>query len=378
VPGKGEGLAAEGLRNELSHRERWLRCFHFQPIDRIPNVEFGYWTDTFKRWHAEGLPEEIDSNAKADRYFGFDPSVGMPVNLGLIPRFTPKVLHEDERRKVIVDATGVKCEVRADGSSSIPHYLEFPVKSREDWEEFKKRLNPKSEGRFPPAERWERVKAELNQADVPRHISCGSLFGWPRNWMGFERATTLFYDDPQLMAEIMDTIVDLVTTVIAPALREVQFDQGNFWEDMAFRNGPMISPRLFEEFMVPRYQRITSLLREHGVDLVCVDCDGNINELVPLWLEAGVNMMFPIEVAAGTDPIELREKFGRRVLLKGGVNKRALAEGREAIKKELRRLVPLVEDGGFVPHVDHRVPPDVSFADYLYYLEAKKDIFGMT
>jgi len=129
--------------------------------------------------------------------------------------------------------------------------------------------------------------------------------------------------------------------------------------------------------MVPRYRRITEALRRHGCDVVYVDCDGNINQLVSLWLEAGVNGMFPVEVAAGTDPIVLRDRYGKRVLLLGGVNKRALIAGKQAISKEIERIGPYVKEGGWIPHVDHRVPPDVTLENYRHYLALKRDTFSI-
>jgi uroporphyrinogen decarboxylase len=129
--------------------------------------------------------------------------------------------------------------------------------------------------------------------------------------------------------------------------------------------------------MVPRYRRIADALREHGCDVAYIDCDGNINQLVPLWLKGGINGMFPVEVAAGSDPLALREQYGKEVLLFGGVNKRALARGKEAIRRELERIFPVVQQGGWIPHVDHRVPPDVTLDDYLYYLKLKRDMLGI-
>jgi uroporphyrinogen decarboxylase len=164
---------------------------------------------------------------------------------------------------------------------------------------------------------------------------------------------------------------------IGPALEQVQFDAASMWEDMAFKAGPMISPKLFAEMLVPRYKRITSLLRQHGVDVIYLDCDGNINQLVGLWLEAGVNCMFPLEQRGGSDPIPMRERYGRQVLLMGGVDKTQLIEGKAAIRAEVNRLEKLVVDGGFVPHVDHRVPPDVTLENYRYYLEVKRKAFGI-
>jgi len=359
----------------MTPRQRWNAVWHYQPVDHVPDIEFGYWDDTLRRWHAEGLPEWVTDNGKADHFFGFERRGGVPVNVGLLPGFESRVLEEDARHRVVVDGNGVKHVVFKDGHSSIPHYLDFPLKSRDDWPRFRERLDPATPGRFP--DNWDEIKAALAAADHPVGVNLGSLYGWPRNWMGFEGAALMMHDDPALMHEIMETIATLTLSVIDRAVRELRLDYGAYWEDMAFRNGPMISPRMFEEFMVPRYRRVTDFLREHGCDVVYVDCDGNINDIAGLWLKAGVNCMFPVEVAAGSDPIALRERHGREMLLMGGVNKRALAQGRAAIRTEIERLLPLVADGGFVAHVDHRVPPDVSYQDYLYYLDLKRDALGI-
>ena len=125
--------------------------------------------------------------------------------------------------------------------------------------------------------------------------------------------------------------------------------------------------------MVPRYKEITAALARYGIDTNLLDCDGNIYELVPGWLEAGINVMFPIE-ALHTSPFKLREKYGEQVLLIGGINKMELAKDKDAIDRELEMLAPLVKQGGYIPTVDHRVPADVSFENYGYYLDKKKEI----
>ena len=168
-----------------------------------------------------------------------------------------------------------------------------------------------------------------------------------------------------------------VTLQASHAVREVKFGCAAMWEDMCFNHGPMLQPKYFEKWMVPRLKRITGFLAENGCDIVYVDCDGNINELVPLWLEAGVNCMLPLEIAGGTDPVKLRKKYGHDILLVGGVDKTRLLAGKEEIKKEIQRLKPVVEDGGYIPHLDHLCPPDVTLENYLYYLQVKRDVFGI-
>ncbi|MEM3047555.1 MAG: uroporphyrinogen decarboxylase family protein, partial [Candidatus Bathyarchaeia archaeon] len=159
------------------------------------------------------------------------------------------------------------------------------------------------------------------------------------------------------------------------ALRDVKVDFATWWEDMCYNRGPLISVKHFEEFMVPKYKQVTDLLKEHGVRINILDCDGRINELVPGWLKGGINCMFPLE-AAHTNAYELRERFGRDVLLLGAVDKRALMKGPDAIDAELKRLTPLLEQGGYIPTVDHRVPPEVSMEDYRYYLKKKREWIG--
>jgi len=361
----------------MNHRERWLRTMHYQPVDHVPDEEFGYWDDTLRLWHKQGLPEHVRDNGAADRYFGFAPRGGVPAHLGLIPAFQPRIIEETDRHRIQVDSSGVKSIVHKDGSSSIPKYLEFPIKTRADWESFKERLNPDEPKRHLSDEEWSRLKQRWANRDYPLGVGCGSLFGWIRDWMGFESASIACAEDPDWVEEMMEHITNLVVRVIERPLREVQVDFAAFWEDMCFNKGPIISPRMFKQMMVPRYKRITDLLKRHGVDVVYVDCDGNINELVELWLEGGVNCMFPMEVRAGSDPVAIRRRFGKSVLMMGGVNKLRLAEGPAAIRAEIRRIEPVVEEGGYIPHVDHRVPPDVSYQDYLYYLRVKREAFGI-
>jgi uroporphyrinogen decarboxylase len=362
----------------MTHRERWLAAMHFQPVDHVPDEEFGYWDDTFLIWHQQGLPEEINDNEKGDIYFGFAPRAHVPVHYGLEPPFARKVIEQRGEQLLIEDEHGALCLIHASGQSSIPHFLEFRLKDRESWErDFKPRLDPADSNRLPSQSRLDELKQQWADRDCPLGIGIGSLYGWIRDWAGFEGAAMMVHEDPALLEEIMETITQIITRAIAWIAPQVQLDFGAGWEDMCYSMGPMISPKDFDRLMVPRYRRITEILNKHGCDVIYTDCDGNINQLVPLWLKGGVNGMFPVEVAAGTDPIALREKYGRDVLLLGGVNKRSLISGKEEIRKEIERIEPYVREGGWIPHVDHRVPPDVTFENYLYYLKLKRDTFGI-
>ena len=194
--------------------------------------------------------------------------------------------------------------------------------------------------------------------------------------MGVENTSIAFALQPELIDDMMETRCRMVEKALDQALPHCKIDVGVWWEDMCYNHGPLISPAMFREFMVPRYTRITNKLKAHGVTINILDCDGNINELVEPWLESGINCMFPLEIRGGSDPYPIREKFGKQVLLKGGVDKTML-ESKETIEQELDRITPLVEQGGYIPHVDHRVPPNIRLDDYKYYLKRKRERFGI-
>lgn len=359
----------------MTHRKRWLKTFRFAEVDHVPDEEFGCWKDTFWRWHNEGLPRQIDDNDVFDRYFRFAPNAGVPVSIGLMPAFEEKVLEERGDHQVIQDGNGVKCLVHKDGTSSIPRFLDWSLKTPDDWERFKERLNPNDPQRYP--DNWDETVAELNNSAAPVVVGCGSLFGWLRNWMGFENIVIAVMDQPDWIEQMMEDLTSFYIGCLRRAVEQVRIDAGAFWEDMCFNHGPMISPQLFREWMTPRYKRITDFVKQAGAEVFIVDCDGNITQLVEHWLAGGVNCMFPLEIHAGSDPYALRGEFGREVLLKGGVNKRELAKDKAAIRREVDRLLDLVTDGGFIPHVDHRVPPDVSYENYLYYLKIKREALAI-
>ena len=362
----------------MTHRERLLKVFRFEKVGMLPNYDFGYWGETIERWHKEGLPEDVRTNQDVERYLGLEgyeliPS--LPINIGLYPYFEEKVLEDKGDHLIVQDGAGVIYE-KHKTSASIPKYLKFPIETRSDWERFRdEHLDPDYPGRIDPDIRQ---KAELwRKEGWPIKVNGGSLYGWLRDWMGVENVSIAIMTEKAWVEEMMEHLTNLTLLVLERIPEGTPVDYAHWWEDMCFNHGPLISPKLFEELMVPRYKRITDFLRERfGITVSVLDCDGQIYQLVPGWLRGGINCMFPIE-AAHTDPLVLRERHGHQVLLIGGVDKRALIAGKEAIDRELERLIPLVEDGGYIPTVDHRVPPDVSFENYCYYLEKKQDILKL-
>ena len=355
--------------------ERFHRVFEFKEVDRVPDYEFGYWTETIDRWHREGLPLDKRTNRDIELYLGlegWDCGEWLPVRTGFWPPLPGRIIKEEGDRAIVDDGMG-GIYICTTSSSSIPHYIRYPLKNRDDWERLRPFFDPETPGRFPI--NWEEVAESYKERDYPLGISVGSLYGWLRNLMGVRNISIAFYRDPDWIAEMMDTLTELWIKIIRKALRLVKVDFSTWWEDMCYNRGPLISVRHFEEFMVPRYKKVTSVLENYGVTINILDSDGDITLLVPGWLKAGINCMFPVE-ARCNDPYGLRERFGRKVLFVGGVDKLALIAGGKAIDRELERLTPLLEEGGYIPMVDHRCPPEVSYQTYLYYLKRKREWIG--
>jgi len=359
------------MTEEMTPRERFVKVFHFEDVDHVPDCEFGYWVDTIDRWHEEGLPLWVTDNHLADLYFGFEERRNVPIHIPF-RQFPTEVLEENERYEIVRDGTGVVKKTWKRGvSNSIPSFLDFPVKDREDWESYRDRWD--LDGIRRPDD-WEERKREWEERDYPLGVGGGGFFGWMRGMMGVKTTVRTFYTDPDLVKEMFDFRAEMMSRAVKLAVSELDIDYSSWWEDMCYNSGPLISPKLFEEFMVPQYKKVTSILFDHGVDINYLDSDGDITALVPFWLDAGINCMFPLEIRGGTDPYRLREEFGEKVLLMGGVDKVALAKGPKAIDAEIHKVNSLVEKGGFVPHVDHRVPADVSYKNYIYYLHKKREV----
>lgn len=364
----------------LTHRERLLRTLRFQPVDRVPDLEFGAWIQTVDRWSREGLETyAITEWGPIERFFGTDDDEygpGLSISVGLKPAFEKVILEDRGDHYIIQDTDGALSEqLKPEYGASIPRYIRFAIETRADWERIRdERLDPNHPDRLPP--HLEPLLRCLRHADYPISVFVGSLYGWIRNWMGVENLSIALYDDRPWIDEMMEHLTRLTLAVLEKLAGKVRIDRGDWWEDMCYNHGSLLSPRLFKEMMVPRYKRVTDFLRrEFGTEFNQLDCDGNIHELVPLWLEGGINVMFPIE-SAHTDPFRISDEFGSRVALRGAFDKRALIAGPAAIDAEFERLRPLLARGGFIPHTDHLVPPDVSFENYVYYRRRKCELIG--
>jgi len=356
----------------MTPRQRFRATASFEPVDRAFLLQPWLWPETLRRWQDEGLPPDTDLAERfgTDREHCVPLAMQGPYGPHLHPPLERRTLTETDRHVVIRDEEGNTVRLlKDDPLRSMPEWIAYPMATREDWEHVvKPRLDPSVPGRQPEGEEWKRYVASVRERDYPLGLWCGSFYGWPRSLLGVEAFSLLLYDDPALVHEMCEHIADFVVALIAPILRDVQLDFAFIWEDMGAKSGPLCSPATYRRFMLPPLQRVTDLLHAQGVDTIILDSDGNNDALIPLWLEARVTGLRPFEVAADSDPVGARRRYGRSLVIQGGVDKRALAAGPEAIEREVLSKVPwLCLQGGYFPQVDHLVPPDVSLRSYEHY-----------
>lgn len=365
-----EGTAAI----DMNARERFVATMHYAPVDRPVLWEWSPWSATTRRWQKEagfdGNPPELSE---------CDPREGAGLYSGFIPGFEKKVVEDDGKTVLHINEKGQLLRDMRHAEESMSEFVDYPVKNRTDWEALKKRMDPESPGRYP--DDWDqRVERWNANRTAPVRVGGGrddGLFSYIREIMGAEQALLLLHDDPKLAHDIMETRTEFLIRLMERALGQASPDWVIFWEDMAYRSASLISPAMFREFMLPRYKRLADFVNSFGVDILFVDTDGCVDELIPLFLEAGIRGMYPFEVNSGMDVAALRKRFGRELLMYGGVDKRALASGPAAIDAELERCVPVALEGGYILTIDHSLPPDISYANFQYYWQRKKEMLGI-
>ncbi|MGD2174757.1 MAG: uroporphyrinogen decarboxylase family protein, partial [Candidatus Brocadiaceae bacterium] len=369
-------------------RERWIGTLKFERPDRIPFQPGWPRESTRRRWHAEGLPEDRNWREVLCEEIGVDlprtkPRVAHGVSFRMMPQFEEKILEHRDGHYVVQDWKGNICEISDEFD---PRYLrnaidfvtrkwiKLPVEDREGWEEMKRRYEPEEPGRVP--EDFEDRCRRLSERDYVSTVAFPGPFWQVREWVGFERLCMLFIDDPDFLREMIGFWTHFVSRTLAPLLEARVVDHLFVSEDMAFKEKPMISPAMAREFLKPAYDRWIAEAREGGVAIIDMDSDGRVDQLIPVWIEAGFDVCDPMEVAAGNDIVALRERFGRRMAYRGGVDKRAIAKGGKAVARELERVAPVARDGGYIPGCDHGVPNDVSWPNFVHYARLLAELTG--
>jgi uroporphyrinogen decarboxylase len=355
----------------MDPRERFRRLMRYEPIDRLPVLALEPFEPTaIERWRTEGLPESADP---VD-HLGMSRLVLLPLSFHPIPGFDQSVVAEDDTYFVQRSPMGALKRHRKDNPTLFYGHIDHPVKTRADWDEYRQRFRASSPGRC-PAEWVGNVVPRLSASRNPVGL-CVYPFFFRLGFyaMGMERFLSAFYEEPALMHDIFAYWSDFVIEVIRPVLGSLQLDFALFTEDLAGKNGPLISPRIYEEFWLPHQDPIVRLLQEHEVPVICQWTAGQLGALLPIMLDHGFSCTWPLEVVAGMDAEALRRQFGRSLLLAGNIAKEAVIAGPKAIDAEIERLMPLIREGGFLPALDDMASPDMPFAHYRHLIEALQAI----
>ena len=356
----------------MTDRERFVRALTGQPVDRVPFMKvFGGDNAIRAQWDEEhpGIGECIDE------LLGFEGGYrgwrATSVNMDLSRTGPVEVVEESDERVVRRLRTG-KVEMVQKGGDYNRHTVEWPVRDRGSWERVRaEHLDPDDPTRFP--ENWPELVVGYRGRDYPLQLTHRGAYGFPRELVGDENLAYLFYDDPGLVHEILDAYTDTAIAIWEKMTAEVEFDLIECWEDMCFRSGCLISPRMFREFLAPQYRKIATFAREHGVPIILVDSDGYIEDLTELMAEAGVTAMYPYEVQSGNDVARVRQRFPEFACL-GGLDKQVMARGKAAMNREVERARELIQLGRYIPGPDHFVLSDVSFANYRYFMERLREV----
>lgn len=403
----------------MNTRERFVETMkNFNTKVQPMKWEFGYWGGTLNQWYKNGLPRynfapipdkitsisssvytkswtcqnkhispgeypngyaimagglyyptqgfALDNDVRD--YFNMDKSQQLiDLNLFFYPMFECKVLEEDDEMLKYLDVDGVT-RIYLKKSATMASGWEWPVKDNKSWEKLKEeRLNLDNIRKRLP-ENWKEKVKEYKDRDYPLGVGGYPLgfFGTPAHLIGYDHLFFMYYDNPELLHDIMDTFTNIWIAVFEEVLAEVEIDHMQIWEDISFGKGSMVSDELMREFMMPYYKRLTGFLRSKGVDLIFVDTDGDCMKIIPFFIEAGVTGMLPFEVHCGMDVREVRKKYPELAIM-GGIPKSEICLGRKRIDEILEPVRDVLKTGGYIPFGDHFIPPEVQWEDFKYY-----------
>jgi len=379
---------------------------------KVPKVEWGYWSDTIRRWIREGMPvrepipthylegtpimankniyskKEIEAFASTSSCMSMiekmedenvQPIFGLDYYLTKFPTdyspmFENEILEKTKEYTIYKDIYGVTEKMVV--GETYPLEIDFPVKDRKSWNKYKEYYSEDAiEKRLPPD--WDNLANRLKDRDFPIRLggTYGGFFGIFRRFTGVINFMLLMYDDPKLIHDMCDTFLKFLMNYYNRIVKDVKVDCIVIWEDMAGKNGSLISPAHYKEFIAPRHKALVSFAKDIGIDIVIVDNDGYMEDLLPLYAESGITGWYPIERIAGNDLLKIRKAFPKIQLL-GGFDKAALFSNssKEKIDAELKIMSEMLKKGRFIPYIDHFASPDCTWDNFSYYRRKLNEI----
>ncbi|HPO16259.1 MAG TPA: uroporphyrinogen decarboxylase family protein [Candidatus Hydrogenedentes bacterium] len=318
----------------MNHPERFRAVMNYQPVDRLPVIEWAMWWDlTIERWKGEGLPQELNDVFEIADYFGLDPYKQFWFST------TEQTIAAEQ------------------------HHVEGTVANMDDYLALRPRIFPDHQTAIDQMLPWADRQAN---GDAVVWITLEGFFWFPRTLLTLERQMYAFCENPELIHIINEDLLDFNLGILERVSKSCVPTFLTLAEDMSYNLGPMISKQNFEEFLAPYYRKLIPAARELNI-IPIVDTDGDVTQLAPWLLDVGVFGILPLERQAGVDGMKLRQQFPNLRMI-GHYDKMVMANGKDALRKEFERLLPLMKTGGFIPSVDHQTPPHVSMEQYKDYL----------
>ncbi len=352
-------------------REEYLDFMTFKSNNRPLFTEiFGPIIGLKEEWEEQGArPEELDFSAFTYRCAL---KTGIPVNTGWIGG-AEEVLEETEEYIITRDIMGRRTKLNK-GYATLPLPLDFPVKNMDDWLKVKHHY-AFSEERFDPD--WESIVWKHQKDGKALTVGIPGGFDEPRQLLGEEALCIAYYEQPELIHDILNTIGDTAFQVLDRVSSRVTIDILVVHEDMAGKSGPLAGPVQINEFIKPYYRRIWDMLAGRGTRLFDQDSDGNMNPVIQEFINAGVNCMHPLEPAADMDIVKLRRQYGTELAFVGGLDKHVIRRSKEEITAELEyKIPPMVASGGCVLGLDHRIPNGTPLKNYRFYIAKAWEIIN--
>lgn len=354
-------------------RERYIDLLTFGPVERQMFVElFGPLVGVEEEWRRQGA--SAGELTLEDFDWDFVHTTGCGGHTGAFPSAEPTVIEETAEYRVERDYLGRIVKLfKSVATISLP--LDFPIKTREDWERLKP-LYAFREDRI----RWDEVEeARRLQAEGSLVVAAiPGAFDTARELMGDERACLAYYDQPELMKDILGTLAETATQVLQRVGERLTIDQVSVSEDLAGKSGPLVGPSQVDGFFRPYYRAVWDVVSARGTRIFQIDSDGNFNAIIPSLLECGITAMDPLEPAAGMDCVALRKAYGKRFAMLGGIDKHVLRRTCGEIDRELEyKMQPLMQQGGTVFGLDHRIPNGTPLENYRYYVDRGRELLGL-
>ena len=352
-------------------REEYLDYMTFRGGGPIFKEFLGPFVGLREQWAVQGASAaELDFSAFPFR----EPELFyVPVHMGFTGNFGDELIEETDEHVIGTDYFGRRMQLFKK-TASLPLPLDYVVRNMDDWRRFKPSYEYRDD-RF--ADGWENAAIEARRAGKVITVGIPGGFDEPRQLMGEEELCVAYYEQPELIHDMLGTMADCAIRAFERLARVVPVDELAVHEDMASNHGPLAGPAQVREFMRPYFRRVWEFLAEKGARVFAMDSDGRVDDILEPLIECGLNVIGPMEPASGTDAVAARRRFGRRLAFFGTLDKFAVLRGPEAIDKELEyRLPPLLAEGGCALSLDHRILPGTTLANYRYYIRRAWEIIA--